>query len=222
MQGLPIEAGGFRGRTNKLVDGCYSWWCGGLFSILDAMLANEASRLDTSAQEDLYSRVGLQEYVLIAAQGPNGGLRDKPSKGTDAYHTCYNLSGLASAQHVVEYKTPNLVEDLTSEWVDIVDPASSSSSSASESESEPPVAIVKGKNETIEEANKRMKDIFIAALAWKEDESRKIVLGRHDSTTDNEVAVVHPVYNLTMPFLDKMMRWNYGQPPKIGIEEVSD
>lgn len=35
MQGLPIEAGGFRGRTNKLVDGCYSWWNGGLFQFIE-------------------------------------------------------------------------------------------------------------------------------------------------------------------------------------------
>ena len=26
--------GGMRGRTNKLVDGCYSWWCGGLCRLL--------------------------------------------------------------------------------------------------------------------------------------------------------------------------------------------
>jgi protein farnesyltransferase subunit beta len=34
MQGSEIELGGFRGRTNKLVDGCYSWWVGGCFSLL--------------------------------------------------------------------------------------------------------------------------------------------------------------------------------------------
>lgn len=34
MQGSEIELGGFRGRTNKLVDGCYSWWVGGCFALL--------------------------------------------------------------------------------------------------------------------------------------------------------------------------------------------
>ena len=29
----------------------------------------------------------------------NGGLRDKPSKGRDFYHSCYCLSGLSVAQH---------------------------------------------------------------------------------------------------------------------------
>ena len=35
----------------------------------------------------------------MAAQAPTGGLRDKPSKNADAYHTLYNLAGLSSAQH---------------------------------------------------------------------------------------------------------------------------
>ncbi|KAF9163270.1 hypothetical protein DFQ26_002760 [Actinomortierella ambigua] len=30
--------GGFQGRTNKLVDGCYSWWMGGVFPIVGRML----------------------------------------------------------------------------------------------------------------------------------------------------------------------------------------
>lgn len=38
MQGLPIEGGGFKGRTNKLVDGCYSWWVGGLFTLLEDII----------------------------------------------------------------------------------------------------------------------------------------------------------------------------------------
>jgi protein farnesyltransferase subunit beta len=38
MQGQPIEGGGFRGRSNKLVDGCYSWWIGGLEPLLLELL----------------------------------------------------------------------------------------------------------------------------------------------------------------------------------------
>lgn len=37
MQGSEIELGGFKGRTNKLVDGCYSWWVGGAFTLLGAL-----------------------------------------------------------------------------------------------------------------------------------------------------------------------------------------
>jgi len=47
----------------------------------------------------LYDQLGLQKYVLICAQSEHGGLRDKPKKGSDYYHTCYALSGLAGAQH---------------------------------------------------------------------------------------------------------------------------
>ncbi len=38
QQGAPLEAGGFRGRTNKLVDGCYGWWVGGLFAVLEGLV----------------------------------------------------------------------------------------------------------------------------------------------------------------------------------------
>jgi hypothetical protein len=37
MQGREVELGGFKGRTNKLVDGCYSWWVGGAFVLLEAL-----------------------------------------------------------------------------------------------------------------------------------------------------------------------------------------
>lgn len=38
MQGLEIELGGFKGRTNKLVDGCYSWWVGGCVALVEGFL----------------------------------------------------------------------------------------------------------------------------------------------------------------------------------------
>ena len=37
MQGNESELGGFRGRTNKLVDACYSWWVGGCFALLRSL-----------------------------------------------------------------------------------------------------------------------------------------------------------------------------------------
>ena len=37
MQGGELDLGGFRGRTNKLVDGCYSWWVGGCFPLLESL-----------------------------------------------------------------------------------------------------------------------------------------------------------------------------------------
>jgi protein farnesyltransferase subunit beta len=41
MQGEGIEAGGFRGRSNKLVDGCYSWWVGGGVPVLEELARRE-------------------------------------------------------------------------------------------------------------------------------------------------------------------------------------
>jgi protein farnesyltransferase subunit beta len=41
MQGEAGEAGGFRGRSNKLVDGCYGWWVGGGFPVLEELHRRE-------------------------------------------------------------------------------------------------------------------------------------------------------------------------------------
>ncbi|KAG7123451.1 Protein farnesyltransferase subunit beta like protein [Verticillium longisporum] len=110
--------GGFSGRTNKLVDGCYSHWVGGCWPLVDAAL-NGASELDENVgddegelpansqrpgdphEEEWFSREGLIRYILCCAQDQSkrGGLRDKPSRPSDAYHSCYVLSGLTSAQH---------------------------------------------------------------------------------------------------------------------------
>jgi protein farnesyltransferase subunit beta len=75
--------GGFSGRTNKLVDGCYSFWQGGALALLDQP----------------YDYGMLERYVLLCGQDVHGGLRDKPSKGRDFYHSCYCLSGLSIAVH---------------------------------------------------------------------------------------------------------------------------
>jgi len=81
--------GGFQGRVNKLVDGCYSFWQGGTPAIFK-MCMKKPYLPDSEA---------LQRYVLHCCQQRNGGLRDKPSKPRDFYHTCYCLSGLSVAQH---------------------------------------------------------------------------------------------------------------------------
>lgn len=48
----------------------------------------------------LYNARALQCWVLRACQQLKGGLRDKPGKPPDYYHSCYCLSGLSSAQHL--------------------------------------------------------------------------------------------------------------------------
>jgi protein farnesyltransferase subunit beta len=96
--------GGFCGRTNKLVDGCYSFWQGGAVAVLDGWLlekcaADDKQTLHEDVHELTFDQVLLQRYILLCAQDVNGGLRDKPSKQRDFYHSCYNLSGLSVAQH---------------------------------------------------------------------------------------------------------------------------
>mmetsp|Transcript_7141 Transcript_7141/g.9938 ORF Transcript_7141/g.9938 Transcript_7141/m.9938 type:complete len:420 (+) Transcript_7141:191-1450(+) len=47
--------GGFQGRTNKLVDSCYSWWVGGIFPLLQDLLyplPNHRSSADAKSNED--------------------------------------------------------------------------------------------------------------------------------------------------------------------------
>ncbi|KAJ4293795.1 CAAX farnesyltransferase (FTase) subunit beta [Collariella sp. IMI 366227] len=123
--------GGFSGRTNKLVDGCYSHWVGGCFPLIEACLNNSgnaglAAENPTSSssssskrtnlpptEESLFSREGLIRYILCCCQDQTrrGGLRDKPGKMSDSYHTCYVLSGLSSAQHQWELDEPESEPD---------------------------------------------------------------------------------------------------------------
>lgn len=74
--------GGFAGRTNKLVDGCYSHWVGGCWPLIQSALngAQPASAPMQPVVGSLYSREGLTRYVLGCCQSKKGGLRDKPGK----------------------------------------------------------------------------------------------------------------------------------------------
>ncbi|KAF7721646.1 hypothetical protein EC973_004344 [Apophysomyces ossiformis] len=93
--------GGFQGRTNKLVDGCYSFWGAGDFPLLQAEIERQHTEIQNVNY--LFDREALQEYVLLCCQSEDGGLIDKPDKGPDYYHTCYCLSGLSTAQHLIRY-----------------------------------------------------------------------------------------------------------------------
>lgn len=63
-------SGGFRGRTNKLVDGCYSFWSGALFPLLRRVVPALPA----------FDAAGLQKYLLVCCQDSRGGLKDKPEK----------------------------------------------------------------------------------------------------------------------------------------------
>ncbi|RVX08883.1 Protein farnesyltransferase subunit beta [Vitis vinifera] len=81
-----VFEGGFQGRTNKLVDGCYSFW-------------QEQLRLLDAGGSAIDSPHLLQYLVILGRELQEGGFRDKPGKHRDYYHTCYCLSGLSVAQY---------------------------------------------------------------------------------------------------------------------------
>lgn len=85
--------GGFCGRTNKLVDSCYSFWQASSFNILHDYFVSKAHKGGL-----LYNTEMLQKYILMCCQGPKGGLKDKPTKSVDLYHTMYALCGLSLSQ----------------------------------------------------------------------------------------------------------------------------
>lgn len=91
---MPYE-GGYQGRTNKLVDGCYSFWQGAIPALL-AHVVKDRYGDDVPYQ---CHQQQLQKYILLCGQEIAGGLRDKPGKPRDHYHSCYCLSGLSVAQH---------------------------------------------------------------------------------------------------------------------------
>lgn len=72
--------GGFQGRTNKLVDGCYSFWQGGAFPIVHKILAQSKENNALDTERWLFHQEALQEYILICCQNSTGGLIDKPNK----------------------------------------------------------------------------------------------------------------------------------------------
>lgn len=97
--------GGFAGRTNKLVDACYSHWVGGCWALLQAALSGTSTGKEGDGVEDLWNREALIRYLLCCCQQPGkkGGMRDKPSTRPDAYHTCYSLAGLSAATNHYSY-----------------------------------------------------------------------------------------------------------------------
>lgn len=84
--------GGLSGRTNKLVDGCYSTWVGGCWALVEAALNGPQKEVPLGPAGELvlennkgvvgslWSREGLARYILTCCQAMRGGLRDKPGK----------------------------------------------------------------------------------------------------------------------------------------------
>lgn len=112
----------------------------------------------------------LQSFILISSQSKTGGLRDKPGRPADAYHTLYNLSGLSSAQHHM-VRTTQARQDLAAKWVT--------------------VETDEDNDDNAREALRRK--IFIESVAWAEDESAERYVGGKENrvvsvTLTNQVA----------------------------------
>ncbi|CAG2107448.1 unnamed protein product [Medioppia subpectinata] len=97
--------GGFAGRTNKLVDGCYSFWEAAVLPIVHIYLTQQNPSI-VPTNKWLFNQNALQEYLLCCCQERSGGLIDKPGKNRDYYHTCYTLSGLSIAQNTLSSQRP--------------------------------------------------------------------------------------------------------------------
>lgn len=94
------EEGGFNGRTNKLVDSCYNFWQGATFELLDIAMKGQGN-VDGRY---LCNQEALQGYAIFCCQDEkSGGMKDKPMKRADTYHTMYASSGLSIIQHSSAY-----------------------------------------------------------------------------------------------------------------------
>ncbi|XP_951903.1 farnesyltransferase beta subunit, putative [Theileria annulata] len=87
---------GFQGRPHKLVDSCYSFWVGASLLIIEQLFKHlhntTYSQSDNRFNEDRKLHEELVKcYILVISQTSKG-LRDKPGKPPDLYHTCYSLS----------------------------------------------------------------------------------------------------------------------------------
>ncbi|KAJ5596463.1 hypothetical protein N7450_002921 [Penicillium hetheringtonii] len=101
--------GGISGSPGSEAHGAYAFCALACLSILGPPRTNyRKSALDGHPQSasapsktigSLFSHEGLARYILSCCQHPYGGLRDKPGKHADSYHTCYVLTGLSATQH---------------------------------------------------------------------------------------------------------------------------
>ncbi|KAH7646938.1 chain B [Cryptosporidium bovis] len=106
--------GGFQGRTNKLVDSCYSFWFTGIFFCIMEILRTRKSNKKSEPNMSFYDPFSLQSFILICSQLSEGGFIDKPGKKRDLYHTCYALSGLSLAQRMSKTSECSCNEGITS------------------------------------------------------------------------------------------------------------
>lgn len=89
-------AGGFNGRTNKLVDTCYTFWIGATMRII----------CDHFKIPEFWDKNSLTQYCLCACQFLFGGFCDHPPSQADPFHTIYTLAGIGVAGDREKYEIP--------------------------------------------------------------------------------------------------------------------
>lgn len=77
-------SGGFHGRTNKLVDSCYSFWIGFAAKTVSDFLSIPL----------VFDFEQLSSFLLSSCQNHKGGFRDSPPNNVDPFHTLFGLCGL--------------------------------------------------------------------------------------------------------------------------------
>jgi protein farnesyltransferase subunit beta len=70
--------GGFQGRTNKLVDACYSYLVGSTYTSL--LEQGHIEGLSLSDGQSMYNVQKHARYILQACQSSYGGISDRPEK----------------------------------------------------------------------------------------------------------------------------------------------
>lgn len=112
LRQMTVE-GGYSGRSNKLVDVCYSFWQGACPRILQNYVF--------CTDQKLYNDTALAAYTLACSEVKRGGFQDKPGKGPDYYHTCYGLSGYALTDAAQKDSLPTLnpLHNVLQKYVDI-------------------------------------------------------------------------------------------------------
>ena len=96
--------GGFNGRTNKLVGGCYSWYVGASIALVSQLREVGERGEGEWERAPLWDREKLLQYILYMTQVSTGGLRDKPDMRSDLYHTMYCLCGLSLVGGVLKVR----------------------------------------------------------------------------------------------------------------------
>lgn len=127
-----------------------------------------------------------------------GGLRDKPGKRADAYHTCYNLSGLSLCQYRVTLDAA-VRRDTWNAWRSA--PLQGNGAAARDDTAASAPSAARPDMETWRRA------CYVAMLSWTIDPKQTVVLG----AATNRVNITHPIFNVPFIHAKRTMDWAYGQ-----------